>query len=164
MSILKMVAIAGLAGFGSSMASLAWAQSCQCTVVAPADGSPIGSISSVEGDVRISERLDYIPARAGEALVAGRRILVGQGAAGVSIGGCQIAMTPNTSLTLLSVDQNVCAALEVEAAPLTEAARTTGNSGALIGAVLGVGGIAGIVAIAVSSGGDDSDDGNGVSQ
>lgn len=128
---------------------------CQCQLPMPLDGSSVGQLLGVQGEVLISQPAGYVPAASGSSLAPGSRVVVGNGAAQLSFGGgCNIALPANSNLTLVPVEGGICVAVEVEApSPVVEA--SSGGSGGLIAAGIGAVAIGGVVALAVGSGDDE---------
>ncbi|TIL84184.1 MAG: hypothetical protein E5Y73_34560 [Mesorhizobium sp.] len=116
MNLTVKIALAGFVasiGFGpvSSFAQDASAQDASCTCMTPYRGaaSSIGSIGQANGDVMVSQAAGYGPAKAGNALDFGSRIVVGaKGAASVNVGACSLDVPANSSLDISRVENNIC--------------------------------------------------------
>ncbi|RWO20445.1 MAG: hypothetical protein EOS08_21485 [Mesorhizobium sp.] len=135
MNLTVKVALAGFVasiGFGpvSSFAQDASAQDASCTCTTPYQGaaSSIGSIGHANGDVMVSQAAGYGPAKAGNALDFGSRIVVGaKGAASVNVGGCSLDVPANSSLDISRVENNIC--LKVVGSEQTAAAVSSEHTG-----------------------------------
>lgn len=103
-----------LAGFVASMGFgpvSSFAQDAPCTCTTPYQGAAnsIGSIGRANGDVMVSQAAGYGPAKAGNALDFGSRVVVGaKGAASVNVGGCNLDVPANSSLDISRVENNIC--------------------------------------------------------
>ncbi|RWO01702.1 hypothetical protein [Mesorhizobium sp.] len=175
MNLTVKVALAGFAasiGFGpvSSFAQDASAQDASCTCMTPYQGaaSSIGSIGQANGDVMVSQAAGYGPAKAGNALDFGSRIVVGaKGSASVNVGGCNLDVPANSSLDISRVENNIClkvagseqrAAVGVSPEHTGQIAAGGNRSWVPAGIFLGMAGAAGILAAT-----QDDDDGGSVS-
>lgn len=111
MNLTVKVALAGfvaLIGFGP-VSSFAQDASCTCTTPYQGAASSIGSIGRANGDVMVSQAAGYGPAKAGNALDFGSRIVVGaKGSASVNVGGCSLDVPANSSLDISRVENNIC--------------------------------------------------------
>ncbi|RST87110.1 hypothetical protein EJC49_07530 [Aquibium carbonis] len=113
----------GLVTVGGS----AWAQECTCRV--PLSEGAVGRILNASGDVRIAQSTNFARATGGTEVAQGTRIIVGRGSANVRLGNsCDIALGANSSLTLISSNGSLCAAVDT--------AQTTASSN--VGTALGV--------------------------
>lgn len=111
MNLTVKVALAGFVasiGFGP-VSSFAQDASCTCTTAYQGTANSIGSIGRANGEVMVSQAAGYGPAKAGNALNFGSRVVVGaKGSASVNIGGCNLDMPANSSLDISRVESNVC--------------------------------------------------------
>lgn len=111
MNLTVKVALAGFVasiGFGP-VSSFAQDASCTCTTPYQGTANSIGSIGRANGDVMVSQAAGYGPAKAGNALDFGSRIVVGaNGAASVNVGGCNVDVPANSSLDISRVENNIC--------------------------------------------------------
>ena len=111
---MNLTAKVALAGFVASIglgpvSSFAQDASCTCTTPYQAAANSIGSIGHANGDVMVSQAAGYGPAKAGNALDFGSRIVVGaKGAASVNVGGCNLDVPANSSLDISRVENNIC--------------------------------------------------------
>ncbi|TIL41891.1 hypothetical protein [Mesorhizobium sp.] len=170
MNLTVKVALAGFVasiGFGP-VSSFAQDASCTCTTPYQGAASSIGSIGQANGDVMVSQAAGYGPAKAGNALDFGSRIVVGaKGAASVNVGGCNLDVPANSSLDISRVENNIC--LKVVGSEQTAAAVSSEHTGQIgaggnqswvpAGIFLGMAGTAGILAATQ----DDGDGGGPVS-
>ncbi|MCF6118018.1 hypothetical protein L2449_14135 [Mesorhizobium muleiense] len=170
MNLTVKVALAGFVasiGFGPVSS---FAQDASCTCMTPYQGaaSSIGSIGQANGDVMVSQAAGYGPAKAGNALDFGSRIVVGaKGAASVNVGGCNLDVPANSSLDISRVENNIC--LKVVGSEQTAAAVSSEHTGQIgaggnrswvpLGIFAGMAGAAGILAATQ----DDGDGGGAVS-
>ncbi|MER8928889.1 hypothetical protein [Mesorhizobium sp. M0312] len=111
MNLTVKIALAGFVasvGFGP-VSSFAQDTSCTCTTVYRGAANSIGSIGRANGDVMVSQAAGYGPAKAGNALDFGSRLVVGaKGSASVSVGGCNLDVPANSSLDISRVENNIC--------------------------------------------------------
>ncbi|WP_246805323.1 hypothetical protein [Mesorhizobium mediterraneum] len=130
MSLTVKVALAGLIasiGFGP-VSSFAQDAPCTCTTAYQAAANSIGSIGRANGDVMVSQAAGYGPAKAGNALNFGSRIVVGaKGSASVNVGGCNLDVPENSSLDISRVENNIC--LKVVGSEQTAAAVSSEHTG-----------------------------------
>jgi hypothetical protein len=123
-------------------AGAAFAQGQGCACVVSSTANIIGTVESVEGNVRISQAAGFSPVQDQAALQKGATIIVGANSSTSLLLGndCRVDLGANQSMTLVSqADGNICAAVRNEAPP-------TGNTtaaavGALAGTALLVGGV-----------------------
>ncbi|GLS34415.1 hypothetical protein GCM10010869_00030 [Mesorhizobium tianshanense] len=95
-------------GFGP-VSSFAQDASCTCTTTYQATAGSIGSIGRADGDVMVSQAAGYGPAKVGNALDFGSRIVVGaRGSASVNVGSCNLDVPANSSLDISRVENNIC--------------------------------------------------------
>ncbi|MBZ9744890.1 hypothetical protein LB516_06485 [Mesorhizobium sp. CO1-1-7] len=95
-------------GFGSAPA-FAQKASCSCATAYHGASNPVGSIVSVNGDVMVSQAAGYGPAKAGNMLDSGSRVVVGaKGSASVAVGGCNLDVPASSSLDVSRVEGNIC--------------------------------------------------------
>jgi hypothetical protein len=95
-------------GFGP-VSSSAQDASCSCATASQGPANPIGSIRSADGDVMVSQMAGYGPAKAGNALDFGSRVVVGaKGTASVLVGGCKLEVPANSSLDISRLGNNIC--------------------------------------------------------
>jgi hypothetical protein len=95
-------------GFGP-VSSFAQDTSCSCATAYQGPAAPIGSIRSADGDVMVSQTAGYGPAKAGNTIDFGSRVVVGgNGAASVLVGGCKLEVPANSSLDISRVGDNIC--------------------------------------------------------
>lgn len=95
-------------GFGSVSAS-AQKASCSCATAYHGASNPVGSIVSAKGDVMVSQAAGYSPAKAGNTLDFGGRVVVGaKGSASVALGGSNLDVPANSSLDISRVEGNIC--------------------------------------------------------
>lgn len=111
--------------------------SCVCTASYSGNG-PAGSVRHVKGDVTVSQAAGYGPAKEGDALELGNRVMVGNGSASVRVGSCRIDVPTNSTLDITRKGENICLALAGESASGTGG---LGLPAALFGGGLAVGGI-----------------------
>ncbi|RWM18213.1 MAG: hypothetical protein EOR73_18940 [Mesorhizobium sp.] len=103
-----------LAGFVASIgfgpvSSFAQDTSCTCTTTYQGAAKSIGSIGRANGDVMVSQAAGYGPAKPGNALDFGSRVVVGaKGSASVNVGGCNLEVPANSSLDISRVENNIC--------------------------------------------------------
>ncbi|UVC19163.1 hypothetical protein IHQ72_28650 [Mesorhizobium onobrychidis] len=111
MNVIVKSALAGFVasiGFGP-VSSFAQETPCTCTTPYQGAANSIGSIGHANGDVMVSQAAGYGPAKAGNALDFGSRIVVGaRGSASVNIGGCNLDVPANSSLDISRVENNIC--------------------------------------------------------
>lgn len=114
-------------GFGP-VSSFAQDVSCSCATTYQGPANPIGSIRSASGDVIVSQTAGYGPAKAGNALDFGSRVVVGaKGAASVLVGGCNLDVPANSSLDVSRVGNNIC--LKLLGSEQTAAIQQSGGGG-----------------------------------
>ncbi|TPM37615.1 hypothetical protein FJ967_16260 [Mesorhizobium sp. B2-3-4] len=95
-------------GFGS-VSAFAQDASCSCATAYHGPQNPVGSIVSTNGDVMVSQAAGYGPAKAGNTLDFGSRVVVGpKGTASVAVGGCNLDVPANSSLDVSRVEGNIC--------------------------------------------------------
>jgi hypothetical protein len=95
-------------GFGP-VSSFAQDASCSCATAYQGSAAPIGSIRSADGDVMVSQTAGYGPAKAGNTIDFGSRVVVGgNGEASVLVGGCKLEIPANSSLDISRVGDNIC--------------------------------------------------------
>ncbi|CAH2394813.1 hypothetical protein [Mesorhizobium ventifaucium] len=111
MNLTVKVALAGFVasiGFGP-VSSFAQDASCTCTTPYQGAAGSIGSIGRANGDVMVSQAAGYGPAKAGNVLDFGSRIVVGaKGSASVKVGGCNLEVPADSSLDISRVENNIC--------------------------------------------------------
>ncbi|RWM80999.1 MAG: hypothetical protein EOR81_07480 [Mesorhizobium sp.] len=111
MNVIVKSALAGFVasiGFGP-VSSFAQDTSCTCTTPYQGAANSIGSIGRADGDVMVSQAAGYGPAKAGNALDFGSRVVVGaKGSASVNVGGCSLDVPANSSLDISRVENNIC--------------------------------------------------------
>jgi hypothetical protein len=111
MNLTVKIALAGFIAASGLGPVSSFAQDAPCTCTTPYQGtaSSIGSIGHANGDVMVSQAAGYGPAKAGNALDFGSRIVVGaRGAASVSVGSCSMDVPANSSLDISRVENNIC--------------------------------------------------------
>jgi hypothetical protein len=83
---------------------------CACTAPIPTGSSPLGSLTSVTGNVLVTEDSGYVPAEVGAGLHAGSRVILGsESMATMQVGkGCTVPLSQNSSATLVIADQQLC--------------------------------------------------------
>ncbi|RUW62300.1 hypothetical protein [Mesorhizobium sp. M7A.F.Ca.US.008.03.1.1] len=114
-------------GFGP-VSSFAQDASCSCATAYQGPANPIGSIRSANGDVMVSQAAGYSPAKAGNALDFGSRVVVGaKGTASVLIGGCNLDVPANSSLDVSRFGNNIC--LKLVGFEQTAAIQPSGGGG-----------------------------------
>ncbi|MER9670144.1 hypothetical protein [Mesorhizobium sp. M0203] len=158
MNLTVKIALAGFVasiGFGP-VSSFAQDTSCTCTTPYQGAANSIGSIGRANGDVMISQAAGYGPAKAGNALDFGSRVVVGaRGSASVNVGGCNLDVPANSSLDISRVENNIC--LKMLGSEHTAQIAPGGNrSNTPLFIFGGMAGAAGILAAT-----QDDDDGNG---
>lgn len=130
MNLTVKIALAGFVasiGFGP-VSSFAQDTSCTCTTPYQAAANSIGSIGHANGDVMVSQAAGYGPAKAGNALDFGSRVVVGaRGSASVNVGGCNLDVPANSSLDISRVENNIC--LKVVGSEQTAAAVSSEHTG-----------------------------------
>jgi hypothetical protein len=103
------VALLGLVasvGFGPVLAFAQDACSCSTAYMGP---DAIGSIKQVNGDAMVSQAAGYEPAKAGNVLDFGSRLVAGpKGSASVQVGGCNISVPANSTLDISRVGNKIC--------------------------------------------------------
>ncbi|MBN9220045.1 MAG: hypothetical protein J0I79_19040 [Mesorhizobium sp.] len=115
-------------GFGS-VSAFAQEASCSCATAYHGPANPIGSIRAADGDVMVSQATGYGPAKAGNVLDFGSRVVVGpRGSASVAVGGCGIEVSANSSLDISRVEGNVC--LKLVGSEQTAAIQPSGGDAA----------------------------------
>lgn len=103
-----LVGFVASAGFGP-VSAFAQDASCSCATAYHGAANPIGSIRSADGDVMVSQAAGYGPAKAGNALDFGSRVVVGpKGSASVAVGGCNVDVPANSSLDVSRIEGNIC--------------------------------------------------------
>ncbi|TIP30570.1 MAG: hypothetical protein E5X67_01775 [Mesorhizobium sp.] len=111
MNLTVKVALAGFVasiGFGP-VSSFAQDASCTCTTPYQGAANSIGSIGRANGNVMVSQAAGYGPAKVGNALDFGSRVVVGaRGSASVNVGGCNLDVPANSSLDIFRVENNIC--------------------------------------------------------
>ncbi|WP_287083503.1 hypothetical protein [Mesorhizobium sp.] len=111
MNLTVKLALAGFVasiGFGP-VSSFAQDTSCTCTTPYQAAANSIGSIGHADGDVMVSQAAGYGPAKAGNALDFGSRVVVGaRGSASVNVGGCNLSVPANSTLDISRVENKIC--------------------------------------------------------
>lgn len=116
-----------LVGF-SSGPSFAQDGTCACVTAYRNAAGPIGHLGSVNGDVMISQAAGYGPAKAGNALDFGSRVVVGQkGSASILVGTCKLSVPSNSSLDISRVGNNIC--LKAVGSEQTAAINRSGHVG-----------------------------------
>ncbi|MET3580427.1 hypothetical protein ABID19_003465 [Mesorhizobium robiniae] len=112
----------------SPVSSFAQDTSCTCTTPYQGAANSIGSIGHANGDVMVSQAAGYGPAKAGNVLDFGSRIVVGaKGSASVNVGGCNLDVPANSSLDISRVENNIC--LKVVGSEQTAAAVSSEHTG-----------------------------------
>ncbi len=105
-------ALAGIVGLGAVGSALAddTVQKPSCTCQTAYDGgNPVGSIRHVKGDVTVSRTTGFLPAKAGDPLDLGSRVMASANAsASVRVGGCSIEVPAGSNLDVSSDGQNIC--------------------------------------------------------
>jgi hypothetical protein len=116
-----------LLGFGPVL-SFAQDASCSCATAYQGPANPTGSIRSANGDVMVSQSAGCGPAKAGNALDFGSRVVVGaNGAASVLVGGCKLDVPVSSSLDISRVGNNIC--LKLVGSEQTAAIQPSGGGG-----------------------------------
>lgn len=114
-------------GFGPT-SSFAQEASCSCATAYHGPANPIGSIRSANGDVMMSQTAGYGPAKAGNALDFGSRVVVGaKGAVSVLVGDCSLEVPANSSLDISRIGNNIC--LKLVGSEQTAAIQPSGGGG-----------------------------------
>ncbi|WP_292312846.1 hypothetical protein [Mesorhizobium sp.] len=130
MNLTVKIALAGFVasiGFGP-VSSFAQDTPCTCTTPYQAAANSIGSIGHANGDVMVSQAAGYGPAKAGNALDFGSRVVVGaRGSASVNVGGCNLDVPANSSLDISRIENNIC--LKVVGSEQTAAAVSSEHTG-----------------------------------
>jgi hypothetical protein len=162
MNLTVKIALAGfVASIGfSPVSSFAQDTSCTCTTTYQGAATSIGSIGQANGDVMVSQAAGYGPAKAGNALDFGSRVVVGaKGAASVNVGGCNLDVPANSSLDISRVENNICLRVlgSEHTAQIDPGNNNRSNTPLFIFA--GMAGAAGILAAT-----QDDDDGGAVSR
>ncbi len=104
-SLAGFVALIGL----GPVSSFAQDASCSCATAYRGPANPIGSVVHARGDTMISQAAGYEPAKAGNDLDFGSRLVVGpKGAASVQVGDCRLDIPANSSLDISRVESNIC--------------------------------------------------------
>lgn len=141
---MKLAAVIVLGGIiGAAGIAPVWAEdavqkpSCVCTATYSGNG-PVGSVRHVKGDVTVSQSSGYSPAKPGDPLDFGSRVMVGNGSASVAVGTCNISVPANSNLDIAQSGGNICVAL---AGPQASGTASLGLPAALFGGGLAVGGI-----------------------
>lgn len=113
-------------GFGP-VSSFAQDASCSCVTAYQGPAAPIGSIRSADGDVMVSQTAGYGPAKAGDALDFGSRVVVvgAKGTAYILVGGCNLP--DNSSLDISRLGNNIC--LKLVGSEHTAAIQPSGGGG-----------------------------------
>ncbi len=105
-------ALAGIVGLGAVGSALAddTVQKPSCTCQTAYDGgNPVGSIRHVKGDVTVSRTTGFLPAKAGDPLDLGSRVMASANASAfVRVGGCSIEVPAGSNLDVSSDGQNIC--------------------------------------------------------
>jgi hypothetical protein len=91
-------------------ASQAFARSdCACLARAPATGQISGAITSVVGNVKISEPAGYGPAQPGASLTPGSHVMTGaDGKVSLQIGGCSLHFGANSDISVVRTGAKIC--------------------------------------------------------
>jgi hypothetical protein len=111
MNLLVKSALAGfIASIGvGPVSSFAQDTPCTCTTVYQGAANSIGFIGRANGDVMVSQAAGYGPAKAGNVLDFGSRVVVGaKGSASVNVGGCNLDVPANSSLDISRIENNIC--------------------------------------------------------
>jgi hypothetical protein len=109
-SIVKCALAALVASVGVAPVS-AFAQdaSCSCATAYRGPANPIGSVLKASGDTMLSQAAGYEPAKSGNVLDFGSRVVVGpKGSALVQVGDCNVSIPPNSSLDISRVEDRIC--------------------------------------------------------
>ncbi|WP_136621048.1 MULTISPECIES: hypothetical protein [Mesorhizobium] len=127
--VLKTVLAVFVASLGlGSVSSFAQDASCSCVTAYQGPAAPIGSIHSADGDVMVSQTAGYGPAKAGNALDFGSRVVVGaEGTASILVGGCNLDVPANSSLNISRLGNNIC--LKLVGSEHTAAIQPSGGGG-----------------------------------
>jgi hypothetical protein len=109
---------------GVSFAAAQEAPTCACAVPMTVGSAPLGSLTDVNGNVMVTQAAGYVAAQEGAGLQAGSRVVLGADAsATLRVGqGCTLDLLPNSSATLLAMDQQLCVQV---ATPQTTAGSST---------------------------------------
>lgn len=111
--------------FGS-VSAFAENASCSCATAYRGPANPVGSIRSANGDVMVSQAAGYGPAKSGNALDFGSRVVVGaKGSASVAVGDCNLDVPANSSLDVSRVEGNIC--LKLVGSEQTAAIQSSGG-------------------------------------
>lgn len=163
MNLVVKIALAGFVasiGFGP-VSSFAQDTSCTCTTPYPGAANSIGSIGRANGDVMVSQAAGYGPAKAGNALDFGSRVVVGaKGLASVNVGGCNLDVPANSSLDISRVENNIC--LRVLGTEHTAQIGQSDNDNRSLTPLFIFGGMVGAAGILAAT--QDDDDGGAVSR
>jgi hypothetical protein len=91
-------------------ASQAFARSdCACLANAPVAGQMSGAITSVVGNVKISEPAGYGPAQPGTSLTPGSHVMTGaDGKVSLQIGGCNLHFGANSDISVIQTGAKIC--------------------------------------------------------
>jgi len=91
-------------------ASQAFAKSdCACLANAPAAGQISGAITSVVGNVKISEPAGYGPAQPGASLTPGSHVMTGaDGKVSLQVGGCNLHFGSNSDISVVKTGTKIC--------------------------------------------------------
>lgn len=142
-------------------------ENCSCLLPTAAAGTQIGTLQSVDGNVRVSLPSGYGAAAQGTPLYQNSRVLVGPNStAALSLGqGCEITAAQNSTVEIVPQASAICVAMTGDAALAPAQAGVAGgalSAGPSITPFMLFTGLAGSAALlsAVS----DSDDGPAVSQ
>lgn len=136
---IALAAVVGLGGIGSALADDT-VQKPSCTCQTAYDGSnPVGAIRHVKGDVTVSRTTGFSPAKAGDSLELGSRVMASANAsASVRVGGCSIEVPAGSNLDVSGDGQNICLSVDGEK---QAAAGSFSLPAALLGGGLIVGGV-----------------------
>ncbi len=131
----------------------AFAQSagCACTTPYPAFGGSTGQLTTVSGQVLVSQPVGLTPAQTGAGLASGSQVLVGPNSSAIVVfGSCNLSVGPNSELTVIDTGADIC--LQVEGTG-RQALRPDDSINPFVFGGIGIAGALGIAALA-SSGGD----------
>lgn len=107
-STLKIALLGLVASVGFGPVSAFAQDACSCSTAYMGSGA-IGSITQVNGDAMVSQAAGYEPAKAGNGLDFGSRVVAGpKGSASVQVGGCNISVPANSTLDISRVGNKIC--------------------------------------------------------
>lgn len=107
-STLKVALLGLVASVGLGPVSAFAQDACSCSTAYMGSGA-LGSVTQVNGDAMVSQAAGYEPAKAGNVLDFGSRVVAGpKGSASVQVGGCNISVPANSTLDISRVGNKIC--------------------------------------------------------